>query len=141
MWVGKSSSAWSWLPERWLSSTPRCPGGSSRNRLDPLRADMAFTTLTLFQLFNVFNARSDTRSAFDGLFANRWLWGAVGLSLCLHAAAIYTPFLQEAFSTVSLSPADWLWCIAAASSVLWLRELEKGLSAWVKGRRGGAPAG
>ena len=102
---------------------------------------MAFTTLTLFQLFNVFNARSDTRSAFDGLFANRWLWGAVGLSLCLHAAAIYTPFLQEAFSTVSLSPADWLWCIAAASSVLWLRELEKGLSAWVKGRRGGAPAG
>ena len=40
---------------------------------------MAFTTLMLFQLFNVFNARSDERSAFDGLFSNRWLWAAVVL--------------------------------------------------------------
>ena len=46
---------------------------------------MAFTTLMLFQLFNVFNARSDERSAFVGMFANRWLWAAVGLSLALHA--------------------------------------------------------
>ena len=34
---------------------------------------MAFTTLMLFQLFNVFNARSDERSAFEGLFTNHWL--------------------------------------------------------------------
>ena len=39
---------------------------------------MAFTTLMLFQLFNVFNARSDERSAFSGLFTNRWLWISVG---------------------------------------------------------------
>ena len=69
---------------------------------------MAFTTLMLFQLFNVFNARSDERSAFDGLFTNRWLWAAVGLSLLLHVAVIYVPFLQQAFSTVSLSASDWL---------------------------------
>ena len=42
---------------------------------------MAFTTLMLFQLFNVFNARSDERSAFGGLFKNHWLWAAIGLSL------------------------------------------------------------
>ena len=42
---------------------------------------MAFTTLMMFQLFNVFNARSDERSAFDGLFRNHWLWAAIGLSL------------------------------------------------------------
>jgi P-type Ca2+ transporter type 2C len=35
------------------------------------------------------------------------------------------PFLQEAFSTVSLSAGDWLRCALAASSVLWLRELRK----------------
>jgi Ca2+-transporting ATPase len=35
------------------------------------------------------------------------------------------PFLQRAFSTVSLSLADWLTCAAVASSVLWLRELSK----------------
>jgi P-type Ca2+ transporter type 2C len=86
---------------------------------------MAFTTLMLFQLFNVFNARSDERSAFSGFFRNPWLWGAVGLSLSLHVAVIYTPFLQNAFSTVSLGWNDWLRCAVVASSVLWLRELSK----------------
>ena len=42
---------------------------------------MAFTTLMLFQLFNLFNARSDEQSAFRGLFTNRWLWGAIALSV------------------------------------------------------------
>jgi Ca2+-transporting ATPase len=86
---------------------------------------MAFTTLVIFQLFNIFNARSEEESAFTGLFTNRWLWEAIGLSLVLHAAVIYIPFLQQAFSTVELSAGDWLFCVAVASSVLWLRELSK----------------
>ena len=86
---------------------------------------IAFTTLVMFQIFNVFNARSDERSAFSGLFKNHWLWGAILLSLALHVAVIYIPFLQGAFSTVSLSVGDWLRCAAVASSVLWLRELSK----------------
>ena len=86
---------------------------------------MAFTTLTLFQVFNVLNARSDERSAFSGLFRNRWLWGAIGLSIALQAAVVHVPFLQRAFSTVSLGVGDWLRCAAVASSVLWLRELGK----------------
>ncbi len=86
---------------------------------------MAFTTLMLFQLFNVFNARSDEQSAFAGFFRNRYLWSALGLSLALHGAAIYVPFLQNAFSTVTLSAGDWLRCAVVASSVLWLREGSK----------------
>jgi Ca2+-transporting ATPase len=86
---------------------------------------MAFTTLVLFQLFNVFNSRSDEQSAFRGLFHNVWLWSAVGLSLLLQIAVIYVPFLQHAFSTASLTFSDWLRCLAVASSVLWLRELSK----------------
>ena len=86
---------------------------------------MAFTTLVMFQLFNVFNARSDERSAFSGLFTNHWLWIAVAVSLLLHAAVVYVPVLQDAFSTVALSAGDWLFCGAVASSVLWLRELSK----------------
>jgi hypothetical protein len=39
---------------------------------------MAFTTLVIFQLFNVFNARSDDLGAFHGLFRNGWLWGDGG---------------------------------------------------------------
>src|SRR5690554_6712468 len=86
---------------------------------------MAFTTLMLFQVFNVFNARSDDRSAFLDLFTNGWLWGAVGLSVALQVAVVYVPILQRAFGTVSLSGGDWIICTAVASSVLWLREIVK----------------
>lgn len=86
---------------------------------------MAFTTLVMFSLFTVFNARSDEQSAFVGLFSNKWLWAAVMLALVLQVAVIYIPVLQQAFSTVSLSCGDWLLCTVVASSVLWLHELSK----------------
>ena len=85
----------------------------------------AFTTLIFFQLFNVFNARSDRESAFHHIFSNRWLWAAVSLSIALQWVVLYTPFLQRAFSTQALSGPDWLFCAVIASSVLWLREAEK----------------
>jgi len=93
---------------------------------------MAFTTLVLFQVFNVFNSRSDERSAFSRPFRNRWLWGALLLSLGLQALVLYVPFLQRAFDTVGLGLADWLVCTSVASSVLWLRELSKLASRHVK---------
>jgi P-type Ca2+ transporter type 2C len=86
---------------------------------------MAFNTLILFQLFNVFNARSDRESAFRGLFSNGRLWAAVMLSVALQGFVLYVPFLQRAFSTQALSGRDWLCCTVTASSVLWIRELEK----------------
>jgi Ca2+-transporting ATPase len=86
---------------------------------------MAFNTMVFFSLFAVFGARSDERSAFVGLFSNKWLWGAIALAVVLQVAVIYIPFLQQAFSTVNLSLGDWLRCVAVASSVLWLRELSK----------------
>ena len=88
---------------------------------------MAFTTLVFFSLFTIFIARSETRSAFAGLFGNRWLWGAILLSLSLQVAVVYTPFLQQAFSTVALEARDWLPCVVTGSSVLWLSELGKAL--------------
>ena len=86
---------------------------------------MAFTTLMLFQVFNVLNARSDLQSAFSGLFHNRWLWSAIGLSVVLQIAAVYLPFMQLAFGTVSLTARDWVVCAAVSSTVLWLREADK----------------
>ncbi len=56
------------------------------------------------------------------------------LSLLLHAFVVYTPFLQEAFSTVSLSAGDWLFCAVVSSSVLWLRELSKIVTREIGGR-------
>ncbi len=93
----------------------------------PYARTMAFTTLVLFQLFNVFNSRSDTRSAFHRLFHNRWLWGAVALSFVAQVAVVYVPFLQRAFNTVPLGAGDWVVMVLVASSVLWIRELAKAL--------------
>jgi Ca2+-transporting ATPase len=86
---------------------------------------MAFTTLMLFQIFNVFNARSETRSAFARAFTNPWLWAAVGLSLGLQVLVVYVPLLQQAFGTVGLTGRDWLACVAVASSVVWIGEIQK----------------
>jgi len=86
---------------------------------------MAFTTLMFFQLFNAINARSELQSAFQGLFDNGWLWGAIFLSICLHLLVIYIPFLQSAFGTVSLTALDWACSIMVASSVLWIVEIVK----------------
>jgi magnesium-transporting ATPase (P-type) len=86
---------------------------------------MAFTTLVLAQLFNTFNARSDRASAFPTLFTNRWLWGAIGLSLALQIAVVHLPILNRAFSTTPLTSEEWAVCAALASMVLWAEEARK----------------
>jgi Ca2+-transporting ATPase len=86
---------------------------------------MAFNTLTLAQFFNVLGSRSDHHSAFHRMFANHWVWAALGLSLLLQLVVIYVPGLEQAFGTMPLSLADWLRCFAAASMVLWTKELWK----------------
>ena len=50
---------------------------------------LAFTTFVLFQFFNVFNARSETGSAFNAdFFGNRMLWIALISTLVLQAVAV-----------------------------------------------------
>jgi len=102
------------------------PGGlvPSRGTLGNART-AGFTVLVLAQLFNAFNARSATSSAFHRLFVNPWLWGAVALSLVLQVAVVHLPFLNTAFGTVPLSPGQWLVCVAMASAVLWVSEVHK----------------
>ncbi|HET9011043.1 MAG TPA: cation transporting ATPase C-terminal domain-containing protein, partial [Gemmatimonadaceae bacterium] len=102
------------------------PGGLVEGTGDlPYAQTMAFTTLMLAQLFNTLNARSDERSAFAHLFANRRLWAGIALSLVLQVVVLYVPAMQRAFGTVGLEWTDWLRCAAVASAVLWLREAGK----------------
>jgi P-type Ca2+ transporter type 2C len=84
-----------------------------------------FTTLVLAQLFNAFNSRSETTSAFHRLLVNKWLWGAVLLAAALQVAVVEVPFLQTAFGTASLGLAHWGVAVAMASVVLWFDELRK----------------
>jgi len=110
------------------------PGGLIDGNEDVGRArTLAFTTLVFFQLVNVFNARSDRASALWRPFSNKWIWGAVGISVVLQILVIYVPFLQAAFGTSPLSVLDWLVCLAVSSLVLWPIEALK----WVARRQGG----
>ncbi len=84
-----------------------------------------FTTLVLAQLFNAFNSRSETTSAFHRLFVNGWLWAAVGFAALAQVAVVEVPFLQTAFGTASLDAWHWVVCTATASLVLWADELRK----------------
>ncbi len=85
----------------------------------------AFTVLVLTQLFNCFNARSESATAFRSAFSNRWLWAAVALSAALQAAVVHLPFLNLAFGTVPLSASQWCVCVVMASGVLWFIEGRK----------------
>jgi Ca2+-transporting ATPase len=86
---------------------------------------IAFTTLMMFQLFDVYNCRSRRRSAFSGFLENKWLLIAVAFSLGTHVLVIYVPFLQTAFKTVPLSLTDWLVVTGISSSLLIAMELAK----------------
>ena len=102
--------------DRWLGSSP--------HSLELART-AAFTVLVLTQLFNCFNARSATTSAFRAAFSNRWLWAAVAMSAALQVAVVHLPLLNLAFGTVPLSPGQWGVCVAMASGVLWFSEARK----------------
>ncbi len=100
--------------------------GTGPNTADETQArTMAFTTLMMFQLFNVYNCRSNWRSAFSGFFDNKWLIAAVALSLFTHILVIYVPFLQTAFHTVPLSLFDWAVTTCVAATLLVVVELIK----------------
>lgn len=99
-----------------------------------------FTVLVFAQLFNCFNARSETTSAFRNLLVNPWLWGAIARSVLLQVAVVNLGLLKLAFGTVALSLEQWVVCVVMGSAVLWFGELRKAvLRVWgQRSRAGGA---
>jgi P-type Ca2+ transporter type 2C len=87
---------------------------------------LAFNTFVLFQIFNVFNARSEKGSTFNGhFFANKMFWLAIASVILLQIPVIHWPAAQVIFHTTTLTPTDWLIATGVASSVLILEELRK----------------
>ncbi|HOI39938.1 MAG TPA: calcium-translocating P-type ATPase, PMCA-type [Methanobacterium sp.] len=80
---------------------------------------MAFTVFVMYQIFNVFNCRSESG------FSNKFLLLAVGASVLLQLGVIYLPFLQGIFRTTALGAFDWVLILLIASTILvsdWLAE-------------------
>jgi Ca2+-transporting ATPase len=69
---------------------------------------MAFVTLSLCELFRAYTVRSERASLFSiGIFSNRYMQYAVGLSIGLLLLVINIPFLQPIFNTHFLSLREW----------------------------------
>lgn len=82
---------------------------------------MALTTAIVFELFFIFNCRSEKLSAFRmNPFSNKWLIFAVVITLLLQAMVIYVPFFNSVFGTVPIGLADWILIILVCSSGLLL---------------------
>ncbi len=77
--------------------------------VDVLTAEtMAFVTLSLCELFRAYTVRSERASLFTiGVFSNRYMQYAVGLSLTLLFLVVNVPFLQPIFNTRFLSLTEW----------------------------------
>ncbi|OGS96459.1 MAG: hypothetical protein A3K04_05925 [Gallionellales bacterium RBG_16_56_9] len=87
---------------------------------------VAFLTLGLAQLFHVFNSRFEKQSALrQGLFSNRAIWAAIGLTIALQLAAVYLPPLQTILKTVAPTLVEWAVVLAASLSPALLIELYK----------------
>ncbi len=94
---------------------------------------IAFMTLALAQLLHVFNARSADSTAFGRhLGRNRWIFGALLLTISLQLAAVYLPPLSRILRTTPLSLEDWTVVGAASLLPLLLGQAHK---AWLGRRR------
>ncbi|MFN8384708.1 MAG: cation-translocating P-type ATPase [Anaerolineales bacterium] len=69
---------------------------------------MAFVTLSLAELFRAYTVRSERASVFTiGVFSNKYMQYAVGLSITLLLIVCSVPFLQPIFNTHFLSAREW----------------------------------
>ncbi|MCU0489129.1 MAG: cation-translocating P-type ATPase [Anaerolineales bacterium] len=76
---------------------------------------MAFVTLSLCELFRAYTVRSERSSIFRlGIFSNKYMQMAVGLSIALLLLVVNVPFLQPIFNTHFLSAREWAWVLGLA---------------------------
>ncbi len=98
---------------------------------------MIFTTLVMSQMGHALAIRSETDSVFKiGLFSNKAMLFAVGMTTVLQIALIYTPFAQDFFYTVPLSAGQLAICFGLALVTFFGVELDK----WFFHRRGKSAA-
>lgn len=95
--------------------------------IDVMTAEtMAFVTLSLCELFRAYTVRSEHASIFRlGVFTNKYMQYAVGLSIALLLLVVNVPFLQTIFNTHFLTGKEWLVVIGLAIIPAVAEELTK----------------
>ncbi len=76
---------------------------------------MAFLTLSLCELFRAYTVRSEKMSVFKlGVFGNKYMQYAVGLSIVLTLLVVIVPFLQPIFNTHMPTATEWVVVLVLA---------------------------
>jgi P-type Ca2+ transporter type 2C len=87
---------------------------------------MAFTALTILEMYHVFNCRSESRSIFTmNPFSNIYLLLSVIVTVGLQVFIIYNPFCQKVFDLAPLSMSQILWVFVLSSAPIWVIEIKK----------------
>jgi magnesium-transporting ATPase (P-type) len=87
---------------------------------------MTLVVLTMFQWFNAWNCRSETKSLFSmSPFANPWLILATACVAVIQLGIIYLPFFQTLFKTVPLGWYDWGLAVMLGSTIILFDEIRK----------------
>jgi Ca2+-transporting ATPase len=95
---------------------------------------MAFVTLSLCELFRAYTVRSERVSLFTlGVFSNKTMQYAVGLSLALLLLVVNVPFLQPIFNTHFLGLTEWGVVVGLALIPAVAEEITKGWLRWREG--------
>jgi Ca2+-transporting ATPase len=97
---------------------------------------MALTTLVLFQLFSVFNFRSETRSVFAmNPLSNPFLFFSIVLFSIVQVVAIYWPPLAAIFRLTPLGLHEWAVIVPVAATVIPVVEADKLIRKIMKRRK------
>lgn len=86
---------------------------------------MAFLTLSMAEIFHSFNMRSRRESIFTMGAPNKYLLGAMAISLVLSTVVIYVPFLSNAFDFAPISALEYFLSMLLAIAVIPIVELVK----------------
>ena len=87
---------------------------------------ISLTTLAVFQWFNAWNCRHESKSIFQmNPFANKFLVGATLIIIPLQLLVIYNPLMQKFLHTTSLGFSEWLLIVPIATSVVLVEEIRK----------------
>ncbi len=104
---------------------PCCLGGTLSGDLDRART-VAFSVMVISQLFHSFNCRNARRSLFEiGVFTNKKLLLAAGLSLIMQTAIIYIPYAEGIFKIIPLGLQDWIAIFGFSSLTFFIMEIIK----------------
>ena len=86
----------------------------------------AYAVLSMTQMANLMQARSETLSVFTlGFFKNKYALGAIMISIGILLSFMYLPFMQQYLHMMPITWKDWLGVVVSVLAVFFFEELRK----------------